>query len=99
MPTYTKREIVFEDAEKIVYDVEGTDGDGDPFVGCETEFKAPSAERVLGDRIDANLDKLRDGIASFDTDSASLRWQTVKVALRVVLALARLTRGRTEVDG
>ena len=57
------------------------------------------AERTLGDRIDANLDRLRDGIASFDTDTAAARWATVKLALRVVLALARLVRGRTEVDG
>lgn len=59
----------------------------------------PSPEQYLGDRVDANLDKLRDGIAAFDTLTAAQRWALVKVALRVVLALARLQRGRTEVDG
>lgn len=54
---------------------------------------------TLGNRIDDGLDKLRDGIASFDTLTAAQRWTLVKLALRVVLALARLQRGRTEVDG
>lgn len=54
---------------------------------------------ALEARIDRKLDLLRDGIASFDTDTAQQRWQTVKLALRLVLALARLQRGRTETDG
>ncbi len=66
-----------------------------------TEFVAvpPDASSVLAARIDQNLDRLRDGIASFDTDTAAARWATVKLALRMVLALARLVRGKQEVDG
>ena len=41
MPTYTLREKTFEDAERIVYYVEGLDGDGDPFNGYENEPKNP----------------------------------------------------------
>lgn len=59
----------------------------------------PPPEQYLADRIDQGLDKLRDGIAAFDTLTAAQRWALVKLALRVVLALARLQRGRTEVDG
>ena len=53
---------------------------------------------TLEARIDDNLNRLRDGIVSFDTDTAAVRWATVKLALRIVLALARLNRGRTEAD-
>lgn len=66
------------------------------------EIEIPTEEanaQTLGERIDDGLDKLRDGIASFDTLTAAQRWTLVKLALRVVLALARLQRGRTEVDG
>lgn len=55
--------------------------------------------QILTDRIDDSLNRLRDGIAAFDTATAAQRWQTVKIALRIVLALARLHRGRTETDG
>lgn len=61
---------------------------------------APAAvrepEKILGKRIDDNLPRLRNGIASFDTDGTIARWATVKVMLIVVFSLAKLIRGRME---
>lgn len=49
-------------------------------------------------RIETLADTLRDGLRSFDTDTAAARWQTVKIGLRIVLALALLHLGRQKED-
>lgn len=49
--------------------------------------------------IDASLDRLRDGILSWDTDTTAARLATLKVAVRVLLFLARIARGNPGLDG
>lgn len=39
MPTYTRRDVVEETDDRIVYAVEGFCDDGDPFDGFEQELK------------------------------------------------------------
>lgn len=49
-------------------------------------------------RLDALVGPLRDGLRSFDTDTAAVRWQTMKLVLRAVLALLLLRLGRQKED-
>ena len=94
----TSRTLVSEDATRRVWDVAGVDGDGDPWTGREVELKIADPTRVLGQRVSDLIPTLRDGLRTFQTDLVAARWQTVYVALRVVLALARLQVQRLEDD-
>ena len=50
-------------------------------------------------RVDTLTVTLYDGIGAFDAATSAQRWATIKIALRLILVLAHLARGRMEVDG
>lgn len=85
MPTYTLRRVEYETDDRIVYYVEGTDGDGDPFTAIETELKHPRAP------LEEQRAALADAIAAFPADGNP----AVRAALEASLALVDHEIGAT----
>jgi hypothetical protein len=94
--TYTKRDVVSDDAERTVYEVAGKSDDGAAFVGFESVPKKPDPLSALQQKAEQAIGNLEAAEANWASLSAAQKDAANKLAVQVTAHLARIAAGRFE---